>query len=354
MTTNSDCVGEACAIAEQAAAWRVILGASDTRRVPEFWQWVTRSPEHVHEALLMGLLNQALQDLDPDGDIPIDVPPCAERDGVVGRKAMPDPLADTERKRTLSRWMSAAAAVAACCTIVLLSVLFIRSPKLPSEIYTTDVGEQRSITLIDGSTVVLDAQSRLQVQLTPHERSFHLLEGQALFAVASDPSRPFRVHTSTATIEAMGTEFNVRTQSATTVAVLGGVVRLYSHVGVEPSGYHDDHGSSTDPTQLAAGEGVSINESGQITDRTKVDRATVTAWEQRRLVFSHALLEDIAREFNRYNRKGHLRVEGNAASLRFGGVFDATDPAPLLYVLGKNPSIVLEHHGDDLVIRDRR
>jgi ferric-dicitrate binding protein FerR (iron transport regulator) len=64
-------------------------------------------------------------------------------------------------------------------------------------------------------------------------------------------------------------------------------------------------------------------------------------------------LEDIVREFNRYNRKGRLSVEGKAASLRFGGVFDATDPSPLLLILATNPSVILERNGDDLLIRDR-
>jgi transmembrane sensor len=222
----------------------------------------------------------------------------------------------------------------------------------PFETYTTDVGEQRAIALKDGSTVVLDTQSRLRVQLSAHERSFYL-EGQALFSVAHDPSRPFRVRTAATMVEAIGTEFNVRTQRLTTVAVLDGVVRLYS----QESGNASEHGSdgvpSVAPARLSAGEAVSINGSGEITGRMKVDRATVTAWEQRRLVFSRVSLEDIVREFNRYNRKGRLRVEGNAASLRFGGVFDATDPGPLLLLLAKNRSVVLQRSGDDVIIRDR-
>jgi transmembrane sensor len=352
MTTNSDSGNEWREIAEQAAAWRVTLGAHDATRVPEFWNWVTRSPLHVREALLMGLLNQALQDLDREGLMHADVAHSSDVDGVGGQYDLPEP--ETVRKGRLNRWIFSAAAIAACLALGLVSVFLFRSPNqiwLPSETYTTGVGEQRTIALKDGSTVVLDAQSQLRVQLSARERSLYL-DGQALFSVAHDPSRPFRVRTSATTVEAIGTEFNVRTQSVTTVAVLNGVVSLYSQGTGNP--WSRGHaGSSTAPAKLAAGEAASINGNGEITERTKVDRATVTAWEQRRLVFSRVPLENIVREFNRYSLKQRMRVEGNAASLRFGGVFDASDPAPLLFLLAKNHSIILERNGDDVIIRDR-
>jgi transmembrane sensor len=350
MSTHLDPGEEMCSVTEQAAAWRLVLGTHDARRVPEFWDWVTRSPLHVREALVMGLLNEALQGLDLDDPIGVDPLPASEG----GDNIRPDIASEAAKKRPLlSRWIFAAAA---CLTLALLSAFLFRSPKnreLPYQIYTTDVGEQRFLTLNDGSTVVLDAQSSLRVQLSARERSFEL-EGQALFNVAHDPSRPFRVHTNATTIEVLGTEFDVRTERVTTVAVLGGVVRLYSQAQQSRTPAAQGKGeTSPTSTRLAAGEAVSVAGNGQIMDRRTIDRATVTAWEQRRLVFSRVPLEEIVREFNRYNRKGRMRVEGNAASLRFGGVFDATDPSPLLFALAKNPSIIIEHNGDELIIRDK-
>jgi transmembrane sensor len=349
---NSDSSNDGCAITEEAAAWRLTLGAYDSRRVPEFWHWVTRSPAHVREALVMGLLNQVLQNLDPEVvGIPVEAPPPSD----VGNAGAANAPPDAARKRKLNPWTFSAATIAACIALILVSAFLFRSPnhKWPwSQTYTTDIGEQRTVALSDGSTLVLDAQSRVRVQLSEHERSFYLLQGQALFNVARDPSRPFRVHTAATTVEAMGTEFNVRTERITTVAVLNGAVRLSSQGSAQPSG-QGNGGSAAAPAQLVAGEAVSINGNGDITERTKVDRTTVTAWEQRRLIFSRVSLEDIVREFNRYNRKRHLHVEGKAASLRLGGVFDATDPGPLLLILAKNPSIILEHNGDDVTIRDK-
>jgi len=50
--------------------------------------------------------------------------------------------------------------------------------------YTTQVGEQRSIALPDGSLIELNARSSVRVRFTSNERAVELLEGQALFRVA--------------------------------------------------------------------------------------------------------------------------------------------------------------------------
>lgn len=217
--------------------------------------------------------------------------------------------------------------------------------------FTAGIGEQRSVALEDGSKVVLDAQTRLHVQLSKGERTFYL-EGQALFTVARDPSRPFRVRTASTIIEALGTEFNVRSQGDTTVAVLDGSVRLYTP-GSSKS-VTNGHGVSVIAAALQAGQQIRVGSGGKITTPSHFDRSVVVAWERQRLVFSRAPLSEIVSEFNKYNRNLQLRVEGNAAFLRFGGVFDATDPSPLLLLLRKDPLVVIEQHNvNEIVIRDK-
>lgn len=76
--------------------------------------------------------------------------------------------------------------------------------------YGTQVGEQRSVQLADGSVVRLDTNSRIRVKLSGSERQIDLLEGQALFEVAHDTSRPFRVRADAMTVTALGTVFDVR------------------------------------------------------------------------------------------------------------------------------------------------
>src|SRR5690606_22809655 len=59
--------------------------------------------------------------------------------------------------------------------------------------YTTGFGELRSITLRDGSIVQLDARTALRERFSEKERWVELDSGAAIFTVAKDPSRPFRV-----------------------------------------------------------------------------------------------------------------------------------------------------------------
>jgi len=92
-----------------------------------------------------------------------------------------------------------------------------------------DVGEQRSIALADGSIIDLNARSRIRVRLSKDERDVELLQGQALFHVAKDNSRPFVVRSDTTVVRAVGTEFDVyRKKNGTVITVLEGRVVVES------------------------------------------------------------------------------------------------------------------------------
>ena len=108
--------------------------------------------------------------------------------------------------------------------------------------YTTAVGEQRSITLVDGSTVELNSRTKIRVVYHEHVRGIQLLDGQALFHVAKDRTRPFIVHTNATNIRAVGTQFDVyKKHDATVVTVLEGKVAVIPGNGQGLGGFA--HGS---------------------------------------------------------------------------------------------------------------
>lgn len=92
--------------------------------------------------------------------------------------------------------------------------------------YRTCRGQQRTISLDDGSEVWLDWSTELIVSMTASERQITLLRGKALFSVASDPDRPFSVASESAVTTALGTEFVVHRldDQVIEVAVLEGSV----------------------------------------------------------------------------------------------------------------------------------
>ncbi len=89
-------------------------------------------------------------------------------------------------------------------------------------------GDQRTIRLDDGSIIHLNSQSRVHVRYSSGERLIELEQGQALFDVVRDATRPFRVRAGSADILAVGTQFDVYRRSGgdLTVTVVEGKVAV--------------------------------------------------------------------------------------------------------------------------------
>jgi transmembrane sensor len=82
------------------------------------------------------------------------------------------------------------------------------------EQYSTGVGQRSTVTLRDGSSVELNARTRVRVNFTQTQRRIELVDGQALFNVAKNPHRPFIVRAGNREIVAIGTAFDVRLDAA--------------------------------------------------------------------------------------------------------------------------------------------
>ncbi|HLR26434.1 MAG TPA: FecR domain-containing protein [Fodinibius sp.] len=101
----------------------------------------------------------------------------------------------------------------------------------------TQYGEQKTITLNDGSKIILNAHSNLIYTVNSADPSTVevFLDGEAYFAVAErDPSTdtPFQVRTSEGIVNVMGTKFVVSTRDSSTQVVLEeGRVALKSLIG---------------------------------------------------------------------------------------------------------------------------
>jgi transmembrane sensor len=243
-------------------------------------------------------------------------------------------------------------------------------------LYATDIGERRSITLADGSTVDLNARSQLRVEFTNSERRVELVDGQALFQVSKDKARPFIVHSGAATVRAVGTQFDVyRRDSGTTITVLEGRVAVYagartaqadsaaksiapeSNVPPQPTlarasrrnsqssspapgvsvaptsistpGLSDSSGSAA--IYLDAGEQVTVSPDAAGTLLPQhADVTAATAWMQRKLIFEGSKLSDVVSEFNRYDRRQIVIEDPKLADFQISGVYSSTDPASLV------------------------
>lgn len=278
-------------------------------------QWMRRSPEHVHAYLEIAAAWDDSGKL--AGARTLDSAPLVtdalEETNVVHL----DPLAIRPHMHARPRrpnlpWIALAAAV---CALVAAGIGFLNQ----GNTYTTVRGEQRSIALDDGSTVELNVRSRLSVRFSRTERVVELTEGQALFRVTQDASRPFIVSSDGVRVRAVGTEFDVYRQGGgITVTVIEGRVAVADGSGV--------------PMLLSAGERLTVAP-GAAPSLATANTTAATAWTQRKLMFEETPLSAAVAEFNRYNSRQMIIEDATLAEYHIRGNFDAGNPERLIQFL---------------------
>lgn len=342
-------------VTQQACEWFFALPKADAAQHAEFGAWLKESPRHVEEFLLVTAAYRELDHVSAEHRLDTDelraqlagrVMPLRSDPLDVGRLEKTGAKAGPHRLRPQRRRRLSIAAVAVG---LMIGGWLLWAGFLNGQSYSTGIGEMRSFELSDGSVIELNTRSRVTVQFSAATRDIQLLTGEALFKVARNPARPFRVHAGSAVIQAVGTQFNVyRRSQGTTVSIIEGVVR----VSEEIEGAASVVPASTQT--LAAGQAASIGLDGHIMTLAAADTAKATAWRERRLIFHGERLADVAAEFNRYNRAPQIRVEGEAArSKPLAGIFDADDPESLLLFLRDESDLSAERRGDEVVIRSR-
>jgi transmembrane sensor len=328
----------------EAAQWLMELQTDDAACRAAFAQWLRRSPEHIEEFLCVSGLSMKLDGIDPDRRIDIDEllaqPPVnvVELPAKTGNR----PLRAHARRAGRSKWT---VGLAAACALVAVLVLA-RWSILAGDTYETQLGEQRTVRLEDGSLISMNTQSRIEVSYSEQVREVRLLGGEALFSVEHDARRPFRVLSGSTTVQAIGTQFNVyRSETGTRVSVVEGVVKVTTDAaGAAPI-------ADANSRRLSAGEQVEIYRDRLEATRSS-DVASTIAWRERRLVFHDKPLVEIAAEFNRYNSiKFEIGSDVDIEPLT--GVFAADRPESFARFLARDPTLRVEQHGQRLIVRTR-
>ncbi len=201
----------------------------------------------------------------------------------------------------------------------------------------TPQGAVAEVTLADGTTVWLNAGSRLTypAQFIGHTRDV-TLHGEAYFKVAHDAAHPFLVKTGSVTTRVLGTEFNVRayTSADTHVTLLQGSVEV-------------THERNT--KRISPGEDASIGKSGIIVSETDTER--FTAWKEGDFYFDNETLLTIAQEIGRWY---NVSVVFNSSEKMHTRIFfaapkssDINDIVDLLHSMGKAQ---VEYDGHQITI----
>jgi transmembrane sensor len=268
----------------EAAAWAIKLDAGPDRPPPGLDAWCAQSPRHAG-ALLRAQAALALFD-------PVSNPVSRGEDAP----------ADANKFSPWKRWTIAGAGTAALAASF-AAVLLIRAP---GERYETQIGEVRSVALSDGSSVSIDAKSRIEIAYGATSRDVRIFSGKALFHAVHNPERPFRVIVDDVVVTDVGTTFQVADDDPTgdvDVLVTQGTVRVDSPAGQLglTTGQRARfsklamHGARSEPLRVASAD---------------IDR--MLAWRDGRLELDGETLDSAVADINRHSR---LQLRVGAAEL---------------------------------------
>jgi transmembrane sensor len=266
-----------------------------------------------------------------------------------------------------------------------------------AEQYITAVGQRSTVTLRDGSSVELNARTRVKVNFTETRRGVELVDGQALFHVAKNPHRPFIVRAGNREIVAIGTAFDVRVDAAyLRVTLIEGKVAVStqsllpvaarsvaSKLATAPvaSGGPDLRRGSTQEAEvdvlahsgtagevfLAPGQQLIaplhlVSDGSAFGNETaadsgvvrSVDIAKVIGWHDGRVFLEDMTLGDAVAEMNRHSPV-QIRVDSpDLDHLRVNGMFRAGEQDAFAAALESYFPITAQHNGDTEIILTAR
>ena len=222
-------------------------------------------------------------------------------------------------------------ATAAMLALAVGGVVWLQSGR---EVQTlaTAVGQQRNVTLADGSIVALNTNTIVETELSRGERQIYLRKGEAHFQVAHDRSRPFYVHAGDAVVRAVGTQFEVRlrTDQHVDITVNEGRVEVQA-TGGGPDASVTPKSKVVAVRALSAGQALSTAAPDySVRPVTEAQLSNDLAWRAGEIIFDGKSLGDAVVEIERYTDARIVITDPQTATLRVGGRF-RTDNVPAFF-----------------------
>jgi transmembrane sensor len=343
-------------VEQEAADWLIRLDRSakpSADDLTDLREWLSRSPVHREElgslARLWGNMNALTELAVPLGSIG-----APERTAFLARGGV---------------GMRFALAGFAAMVIVSLSIFFVDPNPADSltrtnGLYSTSVGEQKSVLLADGSEVVLNTNSQIEVNYSGQYRDMQLLRGEAHFIVTENEASPFRVYASNKLIEAIGTAFGVQLRgSDVRVAVSEGKVALTLHdrALAEASSLRNELVKELLGTLEAGEVGIIADDTDTDTDTDtgsgsslrRIELANVErllAWRGGVLAFSGESLETVVSEISRYTTVNIEISDPAVKAIRIGGQVPVGQTDAMLAALEDNFGLRVRRLSPDHVV----
>ncbi len=359
-------------IMEEAAWWLVSVeeGLTDDER-REFESWIDATPRHEKALLQLAKTSQAMDALSELADL--------------------FPLESYRARRSHAGVLRYSAVAASLAGVVAVSWFALAkfsgesgSASLPGESpesgltaaavagqnpadaarsYETDIGEQLSARLPDGTVITLNTDTRLDIDFTGEDRAVTIQRGEASFDVEHDPSRPFRVRARDTVVQALGTIFNVQVDptDGIEVTVTEGNVRVTAPPAVQrrPATTSTRQVRAAAPAQgidvtVGAGElAVISGPEGAVRRIESLEIEAQLSWQQGMLIFRGSPLDEVLADVSRYTTVRFTIADESIRSTRVGGYFRAGDVDALLVALRESFGIEPQRVGEEIILTAR-
>jgi len=310
---------------EQAARWIMRLddGDASQREINEFRQWVAASEHHRAAIARLRDLWGGLDILNSLNDIAL------SKD--VSKSVKGTTLSRAVRKRSSVFGIAASIALVLVGALLVIGLLDTGNYQ---NAFATAVGEQQSVQLPDGSTIILNTSSAVRVNYTHDSRTVYLQSGEAFFDVASNRLKPFTVQTPNGVVTAVGTAFSV-----SLLAEQVEVVVTQGRVAVSPAidtSLPIVSVNSPTSTLMEVTAGQSVAFSKQVERLRKIEPEAIEReldWRDGILNFKGEPLEQVIADISPYT---HLEIEIKGEQLKqqpIGGYFKVGETDALFEAL---------------------
>lgn len=315
-------------IDQTASDWtaRLDRGPLSVEEERAFQAWLAGDPRRkgaMLRARAMAMMSESAQALGDDFD-PADF-------------AAPTVLRLSRRQALI--WGGGAAAAS-------LAALAVGLPAAAGTVISTERGEIRLAPLKDGSTVLLNTETRIRVRYDKGRRIVALLEGEAYFSVARDDRRPFIVEVDGRRLSTAQANFRVRKLERAPVDVLvnQGLVEVAPTL------------VAAQPVRLADNTRIMLSDRPGGERPRAVAPEVVTrelAWREGKLAFEGETLSQAADVFARYSDTRIQISDPLLAREPVTGLFAANDPVGFSRAIARVFDARLEQRGDTVVLSPR-
>lgn len=290
-------------VADEAAEWLMLFMSNDVTEADQrgWRQWRSAHPDHERAWQHIESVTKSLKVLEPS----------------MGYKVLsPYSVIESSSKRkllSLLLWGSVTGTA---------GLLAARTETWQQHMadYHTGAGEQRTVTLNDGTQITLNARSAINVRFDDVRRVIHLVGGEVFVVTAQalskpDDTRPLTVETTEGSVRALGTRFGVRqNENETAVAVQKSAVEITPIAGSFSRTVQEGEFVSFTQTKIGVSREISPADN---------------AWTRGQLIATDMPLSEFTTELSRY-RIGIVRCSPEVAKLRISGVFPLHDTNRIL------------------------